>query len=226
MKLSTTLIIIIVAFTTSLCGFIISMVLPQSNVSDTLMIASLFIAATSGIGASIFTKKLVKSKHWIYIVTGGIAILIGLILQIMRFDLLNEIFRVSGAVISIASLGHYVYLHYADFRSSNWIWFIPLILLGCLFKHMYWRGGNIIIFSSLMVLAISTIAQLLKLKKYSLVQTLLLIWQLVMCVCIAVFYFRYIKLDSFIIGYIFVWVALVHIFLQQEKNTLENSEFR
>ena len=123
----------------------------------------------------------------------------------------------SGGTIAIASFAYYVYLHRAEFKNSKWIWFLPSILSGCLFKYMHWAGANIIIFSSLAILILMTSIQLVRLRNCTKVQAWLLVWQLVMCGCIVVFYFRYVKLDSFIIGYIFSWLAVVYILLQNEN---------
>ncbi|MEO8149119.1 MAG: hypothetical protein ABI723_15850 [Bacteroidia bacterium] len=217
MKLNTSLSILTVAFILSLSGFIISVVMPQNNFSDKLMIAALFSGAASGIIASVFTKKLAKSKQWNYVVIGGLILLLSYPVKIMDFLFLNNILKVTGGVIFITTLGYYIYLNRSDFRNSRWIWFIPFILLGCLLRYMYWPGGNIIIFSCLMIITVKSIIQLSNYKKHTRVELLLLVWQIAMCGCIAVFYFRYIKVDSFIIGFIFILLALVDILLQNEK---------
>lgn len=225
MKLNTSISIITIAFILSLGGFIISIAMPHSNVSDTLMIAALFCAAASGIVASVFTKKLSKSIQWKYVAIGGLLVLISFPLKIMGFLFLNNILKVLGGVISIVALAYYIYLHKFDFRKSKWIWFFPFILTGCLFKYMYWTGGNIILLGSLLFIIITSIIELFRLKSYKGVYVLLLVWQIVMSCCVSVFYFRYIKLDYFFIGYIFTWLALGDIFLRHEKNMLRNNEF-
>lgn len=226
MKPNITLIIIIVAFIISICGFMVSMFLPQNNISDALMIAALFIAAGSGVIASVFTNKLTKSKQWNYVIAGGVIMFLSFLLKISGFEFVHQIFFVCGSVFTITALGYYIYINKVDFKYSMWICFFPVILIGCIFKYMYWTGANIIIFGSLFILSLMTIVQLIQLKKHSLLKTMLLVWQLTMCIFITVFHFRHIKLDSIMIAYIFLLVGLVNIFLQQEKNTLENSEFR
>ncbi len=226
MKLNTSLSIITVAFIVSLFGFVISVAIPQNDISDALMIAALFCAATSSVIAAVFTKKLSKSKQWYYVLVGGLLVLLSYLVKNAGFNFLNDILKVSGGVITILALGYYIYLHKSDFKNSKWIWFMPGILLGCLFKYMYWIGGNIILFGCLLALAILSIFQLIRLKKHTRINVLLIVWQLVMCVSIAVFYFRYVKCDYFIMGYLFTWLALVDILLQHEKNMLEDSEFK
>ncbi len=159
-------------------------------------------------------------------IVGGLLVLLSYPVKSAGFDFLSDFLKVSGSVITILALGHYIYFHKSDFRNTKWIWFMPVILLGCLFKYMYWIGGNIILFGCLLALAILSIIQLVKLKKHTRVHVLLLVWQLAMCVCIAVFYFRYVKCDYFLMGYIFTWLALVDILLQHEKNMLEDNEFK
>ena len=200
--------------------------MPQNEISDTLMIAALFVGAASGIIASVFTKKLSKSKHWNFMLVGGLLLLFSFPAKIMGFDFLQDILKVSGGIIVITALGHYIYLYRSEFRNSVWIWFFPLILLGCLFKYMYWIGGNIIIFSSLLIIIIKSIIQLVRHKNHTTVQLLLFVWQIAMCGCIAVFYFRYIKCDYFIMGFVFIVLALVDILLQHEKGLLGNNEFK
>lgn len=226
MKFNLVLNIITVAFIISLCGLVLSFVLPQNNVSDTLMIAALFLAAASGIAASVFTKKLVKSKQWYFAATGGFLLLIGFILQIEGSDFFHQVFKLSGTVISIVAFTHYIYLNRFDFKYNKWIWLIPIIITGGLFKCMHWPGGNIILFGGLLAIVVISIIELLTPKKRKGVRILLLIWQIIMCLCIAVFYFRYINLDSFSIGYLFVWLALFDILLLREKNMLSGNEFR
>lgn len=225
MKLNMSISIITIAFILSLVGFIMSVAMPHSTVADTLMIAALFCAAASGIVASVFTKKLSKSIQWKYVVIGGLLVLLSFPLKIMGFVFINNILKLSGGAIAISGLGYYIYLHKFDYRKSKWIWFVPLILSGCLFKYMYWTGGNIILFGSLLFILVTSIIELFRLENYKGVHTLLLVWQIVMCCCITVFYFRYVKLDYFFIGYIFTWLALVDIFLRHEKNMLQNNEF-
>ncbi len=227
MRIHTSLNIITIAFIISLCGFILSLALPQNEIADSLMIAALFIAAAAGIVASLLTEKLSRSKQWRYVVIGGLFMLLGFVMKrFFEMDTLGSIVKVSGAVIAIVALGYHIFQYRKDFLNSKWIWFIPFILSGCLFKLMHWPGGNIIVFASLLIIAVTTILQLINFKKLSSVQVLLLVWQLAVCACIVVFYFRYIKWDSFIIGYLFTWLALIHILLHNEKNSLENSEYR
>ena len=217
MKLNTASGIITVALIMSIGGFILSAAIPLNKFSDTLMSASLFCAATSGIVASVFTKKLVNSKQWNFLVVGALLLLLGFAVKIAGLRFIGEILRVSGGLIAIPALGFYIYLHRADFKNSKWIWFIPFILLGCLFKHMYWPGANMIIFSSLLLIILISVFQLVKPKQNTRIQVFILAWQIAMCVCIAVFYFRYVRFDAFLIGYIFFFFALVDIFLQHEK---------
>lgn len=225
MKITPALFIIIIALILSLTGFVLSVVMPQSNISDLLMLAALYSAAASTIIASAITKKLAKSKQCIYFVTGALLMLLGFVLQIMGSDFLNEILKVSGGLISIVALGYYIYLNRVDFRNSKWIWFMPFILSGCLLKLMRWPGANIIMIGCLAVITVTAIVQLTKFKNYTKVQLLILVWEIVMCVCISVFYLHHIKMDVFIIGYIFTWLALVDILLQQESNILGNTLF-
>jgi len=217
MKLNTAADIITTAFIISLGGFIISAAMPQNKVSDLLMIVALFGAAASGILASVFTKKLVKSKQWNPFAAGILLFLVGFFIKMTGFRFAGEILRITGGVIAITALGQYIYQHRTDFKNSKWIWFIPFILLGCLFKHMYWPGGNIIIFGSLLMIVVISAIQLVKPKQNTKTQVFLLAWQITMCVCIAAFYFGHIHLDPFFIGYIFILLALVDIFLHQEK---------
>lgn len=217
MKLHTATVIITTAFMTSLGGFILSAAMPQSKVSDALMTVALFGAAASGILASLFTKKLVKSKQWKYFVAGILLFMTGFFIKITGFRAAGEIFNISGAVIAIAALGLYIYQHRTDFKHSKWVWFIPFILLGCLFKLLYWPGGNMIILASLLTIMVLSVIQLAKPGQNTKVQVLLLAWQIAMCVCIAAFYFGHIHIDPFFIGYIFILLALVDIFLHQEK---------
>lgn len=226
MKLYTASVMIFVAFTLSLSGFVVSVAMHQSETSDALMTAALFSAAASGIIAAVFTKKLTKSKQWIYVVVGGLLLLLSYPAKKMSFLFLENILKVSGGTISIFGLGYFIYLYKADFRKSKWIWFIPFILLGILFKFMYWTGGNLIVFSCLLVIAITASLDLVRQKNHTTIQLLLLVWQIVMCVCIAIFYFRLVVISAFIIGYIFLLFALVDILLQHEKNMLENNEFK
>ena len=134
MKLDTSSGILFVAFILSLIGLIASMVMPQNNASDALMIVALFIAAVSGIIASVFTKKLAKSKQWNYMIIGGLLLLVGFFVKLSGFAFWGNILKASGGAISIIALGFYIYLYRSDFRNSNWVWFIPFLLLGCLFR--------------------------------------------------------------------------------------------
>ena len=63
------------AFILSLSGFILSVVMPQSDASDAAMVAALFCAAASGITTSVFTKQLVRSRYQNYIALGGLMLL-------------------------------------------------------------------------------------------------------------------------------------------------------
>ena len=224
MKFSITFGSLTIALLISLCGFVVSMVMPENQTSDALMIAALFCAAASGMIASVFTKKLSKSKQWKYVLTGGLLLLLSFPLNMFGYDFLNSILKVSGGVITIIAFGCYFYLHQSDFLNNKWIWFIPFILLGCLFKYMQWFGGNLIVFTSLLLIAALAIIQLFRLKNYSWAQLLLLVWQIAMCGCIAAFYFRHIQFDPLLIGYIFTWLALMEILLKHEINMLENNK--
>lgn len=217
MKLNTATGIISIAFIISLAGFIISAATPQQQIADTLMVAALFCAAASAIIASVFTKKLVNSRQWKFLVAGVILFLLGFAAKLAGLNYTDKILRVAGGIIVFAALGHYIYMHRADFKNSKWVLSVPFILLGCFFKHMYWPGGNLIMFASLLLIIILSFIQLAKLKQNTKIQLWLLLWQITMCICIFVFYFSYVKFDAFIIGYIFILLALVDIFLHQEK---------
>ena len=210
-------VIIATAFIISLCGFILSAAMPQSKISDALMTIALFVAAASGILASVFTKKLVQSKQWKYFVAGLLLFMTGFFIKMAGYRSAGEVCNVSGAAIAITALGLYIFQHRAGFTNSKWFWLIPFILLGCLFKLLYWPGGNMIIFASLLAIAIISVIQLAKPKQDTKVQAFLLAWQILMCICITVFYFGHIQVDPLFIGYIFILLALVDIFLQQEK---------
>jgi len=217
MKLNSAAGIIIAAFVISLSGFILSAAIPQSTISDTLMTVALFGAAASGLLAAVFTEKLVKSVYWKYFIAGVFVFLAGFLLRFPGYRVAGEAGRVCGGITAITALTLYIYRHSSDFKNSTWILFIPFILLGCLFKHLYWPGGNLIIFVSLLVIVILSVLQLAKPKQNSIIQSFFLSWQISMCVCITVFYFGEVDADPFFIGYIFILLALVDIFLHQEK---------
>jgi len=217
LRLNPIIFLIVVAFLFSFIGLILSMVLPQSGIADTLMIFSLYIVGASGIVAVIFTKKLTNSKQWNYVVFGGALVFISFGVKYLGYHFADEVLKVTGSTIVIAMLGHFVYLHRLDYRNSKWMWLLPLILLGCLFKYMHWTGANVLIFASLLLILINALLQLLRFKKYSRTQLLLFAIQVAMSVCIAVFYFRYFDLDSIIIGYFFTWMALLNVYLQHEN---------
>ncbi|MBK7888992.1 MAG: hypothetical protein IPJ86_17375 [Bacteroidetes bacterium] len=222
MRLNPIIVLFFVAFLFSFVGLIISIVLPKSDISDVLMNFSLYISGTSGIVAVLFSKKLTSSKQWNYVLLGGALVVISFVVKFSGYYFADAVLKVSGGTIVITTLGYYVYLNRSDYRNNKWIWLLPLILLGCLFKYMQWKGANIIIFSGLLVISINAIIQLFRFKKYTRVQFLLFTIQLVISVCIAVFYFRFIKLDSIIIGYLFTWIALLDVYLQQENRFPES----
>ena len=222
MRINPIIVLFFVAFLFSFVGLVISIVLPKSDISDLLMNFSLFISATSGIVTVLFSNKLTSSKQWNYVLLGGTLVVISFVVNFSGYHFAGSVLRVSGGTTAIAALGYYVYLNRFEYRNSKWIWFLPLILLGCLFKYMNWTGANIIIFSSLLVISINALLSLFRFRKYTRIQVLLFTIQLVMPVCIAVFYFRYIKLDSILIGYFFTWMALLDVCLQQENRFPEN----
>ncbi len=225
MQLTGTIRVITVAFLMSLTGFLMSIFASSNNLSDSLMFASLLLSAIASIISSVFTKKMIAGRQGKIVITGMLLFMLSFIVKAAGFPFLHEILKVSGGIVSIMALGNHIYLNNYDFRNNIWLWFVPVILLGCLFKHMCWTGGNIIIFGSLLSIVVVSIIQLVRLKKYSLVNVMLLIWQLTACVCIATFYFRYVKLDFISVGYIFLWIALIDILLKHEKNTLENNKY-
>ncbi len=185
MKLQTAAVIIITAFIISLGGFILSAAMPQHKFSDTLMIVALFGAAASGMLASLFTKKLVKSKQWKYLVSGAGLLLLGIVLKKAGLHFTGETVKIAGGLLAITALGFFIYKNRADFSNSKWIWFVPFILLGCLFKLLYWPGGNFIFLASLVVIVVLSVIQLT--KQNTRVQLLLTAWQITSCICIAVF---------------------------------------
>jgi hypothetical protein len=217
MRLKVIIVQVVVAFMFSVMGLTFSVIWPQSDISDLLMNTSLYIVGTSGIAAVLFTKKLTNSKQWKYVLLGGALVLISFVVEYAGYQFEDAVVKVSGGTIAITALGYYVFLNRIDYRDNKWIWLLPLILLGCLFKHMHWTGANIIIFASLLLISINALLQLFRFKKYSRTQLLLFTIQVVMSVFISVFYFRYIKLDSIIIGYFFTWLALLDVYLQQEN---------
>lgn len=217
MRLKVIIVQVVVAFMFSVMGLTFSVIWPQSDISDLLMNTSLYIVGTSGIAAVLFTKKLTNSKQWKYVLLGGALVLISFVVEYAGYQFEDAVVKVSGGTIAITALGYYVFLNRIDYRDNKWIWLLPLILLGCLFKQMHWTGANIIIFASLLLISINALLQLFRFKKYSRTQLLLFTIQVVMSVFISVFYFRYIKLDSIIIGYFFTWLALLDVYLQQEN---------
>lgn len=225
MKLNTTLFIIIIAFVLSFIGFAISIALPQNDVSDILMVAGLFSAAGSGLVSSIVTKKMTQSRYWNYTLVGGIIALLSLPAKYFELDSLHPILLVSGVLVLIITLTFLNYKHASELKSTKWVWFFPVIILGYLFKYMRWPGANTIILISLLVIAIVYIIQFFRMKKYSWIQLLLLLWMVSMCGCIGVFTLRYVTSDYFVIGSIFTWLALLDILLQHGKNLLEDNEF-
>lgn len=217
MRLNPIIVLFFVAFLFSFVGLAISIVLPKSDLSDVLMNYSLYISGASGIVAVLFTKKLTNSKQWNYVLLGAALVVISFIVKFSGYHFADAVLKVGGGTIVITALGYYVYLNRSEYRNNKWIWLLPFILLGCLFKYMQWKGANIIIFSGLLVISINALLHLFRFKKYTRIQLLLFTIQLVMSVCISVFYFRFIKLDSIIIGYLFTWIALLDVYLQQEN---------
>lgn len=226
MELTVAIRIIAVAFIMSITGFFMSLFMIPNSLPDSLMFASLLLAALAGIIATVFSRNLRNSKQGKIVIAGAILFLLSFIVKAAGYPFVHEIMKVSVGLISILALFNYIYFKKYDFRNNIWLWFVPLILLGCLFKHMYWTGGNIIIFGSLLSIVIVSIVQLFNLEKFSLVIIMLLIWQLTVCMLIASFYFRYIKLDFISVGNIFLWMALIDILLKHERNTLQNSKYR
>jgi hypothetical protein len=225
MKFNTSLVIITVAFVLSLGGFIISVMMPQNDVSDILMVAGLFSAAGSGLVSSIVTKKMTQSRYWIYILVGGLFALLSLPAKYFEFDFAHQILLVSGVIILIIALTFFNDKQSFKIKNTKWVWFFPVILLGYLFKYMRWPGANIIIVICLLLITIVYIIQFFRIKKYSWIKLLLLLWMISMCGCIGAFTLRYITSDYFVIGSIFTWLALLDILIHHEKNMLEDNEF-
>lgn len=216
MKFNTTVIVILFAFGLSLTGFILSILSPQHDISDLLMIAGLFSTASSSILSKIFTKPFKQSKNWKYMVIGALLILMSMSVKYFDFIFLHQILLVTGSAIVIFASGIYFYLRSNDFKDNKWIWFTPFVLLGYLFKYMRWYGANIIILTCLLIISVLYLVQFIRQKKHSLVKILLLLWILTMCACIGVFTLRYVSSDYFVIGSVFTWLALIEILLQHE----------
>lgn len=110
--------------------------LPKSDILDVIMNFSLYISATSGIVAVLFSNKLTSSKEWNYVLLGVALVVACFVIKFSGYHFADAVFKVSGVTIAIAALGYYVYLNRFDYRNNKWIWLLPLILLGCLFKYM------------------------------------------------------------------------------------------
>ncbi|MBK9402272.1 MAG: hypothetical protein IPN36_15955 [Bacteroidetes bacterium] len=164
MRLKVIIVQVVVAFMFSVMGLTFSVIWPQSDISDLLMNTSLYIVGTSGIAAVLFTKKLTNSKQWKYVLLGGALVLISFVVEYAGYQFEDAVVKVSGGTIAITALGYYVFLNRIDYRDNKWIWLLPLILLGCLFKHMHWTGANIIIFASLLLISINALLQLFRFK--------------------------------------------------------------
>lgn len=216
MRINTIITIIIFALILSCTGLILSIVLPDNQTTDAIMMTSIFVAASSGVIASVFNNNIMKSKQWKSVAAGGLMILAGFLLQALEVGFIHEIVKVSGFVISILVLGYNIYNHQNSYKKGTWIWFLPFILAGMLFKIMQWPGANIIIFGTIATIFIISIVHLVRFRKQSKVRRFLLIWQIVMCISIATFYFRYIKMNSLEVGFVFIWLSLLELLLREE----------
>lgn len=216
MNWHTTINIILISFILSMIGFVISFIYPTLIISDLLIMTALTLAALSSIISRLITKNLVPSKIWIFIIVAISLIVISILFKPDLHELVAEIMMVIGFLFVIIVFSYAIIMNKQKLRNDQWIWFLPFVLLGCLLKLMYWYGANIIIFGSFLGISITSFIQLFKNKKQSKNDLFKLIVQIVTCILIVVFYFRYIHFDIIIIAYLYTWLALVDFFFHEE----------
>lgn len=213
---------LLAAFIITLLGFILSVVFPQSKLSDVLMLIGLFTVTITIFLSKPFIYKIPKSPYWKFMLTGGILLLASEIFMHTDPILIRQILFVSGSAFTIISLILYTYHTHSKMAThSRWMMLAPVTLIGFVFKSMYWPGANIIIVGSLTIIIGMAMVQFLKNKDYSLMPFLMLCWVLTICFSIISFVLRLVERDYFIVGSIFIWLALIDILLHQTKGESE-----
>ncbi len=208
----TTIQIIAISCILTFIGFIFSFILPQYYISDVFINLALFTAATSGLKARLNAKKNKQDKIWILTLVGVTLFIIG---APLKFDSAS-IITVIGALLFIFSIGYYLFYNRMVFFSSRWIWFLPFILTGCLFKLMHWPGGNIIIFLSYSGIIISIFIQLFQRNYKSPNEMYNILLQLLISISMVVLYIKDISLNFIIVLYLYTWLGLLDLLFQED----------
>lgn len=213
---------LLAAFIITLSGFILSVIYPQSKVSDVLMLTGLFTATLTIFLTKPFIYKIPTSPYWKFMLIGAVLLFASELVSKTELLLTRQILFVCGSLISIGSLSMYTYNEQtkSDTR-SKWILFAPVTLLGFVFKFMRWPGANIIIVGSLVIIMVSAMIQFLRNKNFSFIPLLILGWVFTICMTIISFVLRLVERDYFIVGSIFIWLALIDMFLHHTKSESE-----